>query len=1034
MARASKGVSKAKRMPDNSSLVLVEDYVQNEGQAVGLVKDSQTQSAPNIRGKHDTTPAPGQYVWKDDVHLRKKPVWSMMSPDRKNLDLMLGTWTPASRSLQPRAPDPGEYGAVDTCGRNGVFTSPKWSQARSSARPCLAQDPPEVIEIELGPCEFFFPSVSGDIQSALRSKLPSSFGGENPMHALLARDFVFCWRDLCSVKCPVVRRAVPWTGTTSGHGLQSPTRIYALDRAQRGAMGCSNSAPIEPEPPEEAVSETKSRNADKKAAQLENKEYHARMKFLSEVPLMKRLPKDEHPIVAEACEVCTFEPGHRIIQQGDIGDAFYVVRTGEASVHVENEDGKKQVAILKGGDYFGENALLRDEPRLATIVAESKLVALRITREKFEELGLNNKLMFANRKAVGGGLLTQTKSKPPTEKTGEDVDLITRALHENENLATMTALDDARLKSFIDVMWKEEVKAGEQIITEGDLKADFFYIVASGEFDVKIAETDAEGNPKAVMESNASKSVTHVTPGGSFGELALMYFVPRAATVVATTDSEVWVIDRANFKNILMKASDSRIKEYVKYLDQVSVLDSLLAEEKKQVANALVEMHFEKRDVIIQQGEPGNMFYIMYEGEVEIIKDGEAVATLEAKIKSGTVQFFGEKALLENENRTATVVVKSSSAKCLVLDRESFDLLLGPLKDIIDAVREGRERPQHTTANPAAASGSLAQNRQRIRRSELKRIGLLGCGGFGAVELWEHTKTGDTYALKAISKGYIVKTGMQESIMNEKNILAMTNSSFITKLYETFNGTQTLYFLLEPCLGGELYATYIRKGLYGSDRHCKFYAGSVVFAFEHMHQRRIIYRDLKPENLLLADDGFLKLTDMGLAKFVVGKTYTTCGTPDYFAPELIASTGHTNAVDWWTLGILIFELMSGHPPFESAYPMQIYAKVTKGIGKVAFPGVMKGHCKNLVENLLKHDPSDRLAMRKGGVANIKSHPWFEDMNWDQLEKMECPAPYKPAVRSRKDLSNFVAKKEDAPKTLEYIDPGTGWDKDFATSY
>ncbi|CAE7018990.1 for [Symbiodinium sp. CCMP2456] len=784
-------------------------------------------------------------------------------------------------------------------------------------------------------------------------------------------------------------------------------------------MGCGKSAPIEPQPPEEVVSATASRNADKKAAQLENKEYHARMKFLSEVPLMKRLPKDEHPIVAEACEVCIFEPGHKIIQQGDNGDAFYVVRTGEASVHLENEDGKNLVATLKGGDYFGENALLRDEPRLATIIAESKLVALRITREKFEELGLNNKLMFANRKAVAGGLQMQAKAKPPTEKTEEDVVLITRALQENEYLATMTALDDARLKSFIDVMWKEEVKEGEQIITEGDLKADFFYIVASGEFDVKIAETDDEGNPKAVMESTVSKSVTHVTAGGSFGELALMYFVPRAATIVATTDSEVWVIDRANFKNILMKASDSRIKEYVKYLDQVSVLDSLLAEEKKQVANALVEMHFERKDVIIQQGEPGNMFYIMYEGEVEIVKDGEAVATLDARIKSGTAQFFGEKALLENENRTATVAVKSSSAKCLVLDRESFDLLLGPLKDIIDAVREGRERPHHTAANPAE-NGSLAQNRQRIRRSELKRIGLLGCGGFGAVELWEHTKTGDSYALKAISKGYIVKTGMQESIMNEKNILAMTNSSFITKLYETFNGTQTLYFLLEPCLGGELYATYIRKGLYGSDKHCKFYTGSVVFAFEHMHQRRIIYRDLKPENLLLAEDGFMKLTDMGLAKFVVGKTYTTCGTPDYFAPELIASTGHTNAVDWWTLGILIFELMSGHPPFESAYPMQIYAKVTKGIGKVAFPSVMKGHCKNLVENLLKNDPSDRLAMRKGGVANVKSHPWFEDMDWDRLERMECQVPYKPAVRSRKDLSNFVAKKEDAPKTLELL--------------
>merc|ERR1712238_380764 len=109
--------------------------------------------------------------------------------------------------------------------------------------------------------------------------------------------------------------------------------------------------------------------------------------------------------------------------------------------------------------------------------------------------------------------------------------------------------------------------------------------------------------------------------------------------------------------------------------------------------------------------------------------------------------------------------------------------------------------------------------------------------------------------------------------------------------------------------------------LFGNEPHARFYLAAVVLALEHCHERRIVYRDLKPENLLLTSTGYIKLTDMGLAKFVIGKTYATCGTPDYFAPEIISSIGHTQAVDWWCLGILTFELMTGHPPFESSSPM-----------------------------------------------------------------------------------------------------------------
>lgn len=286
--------------------------------------------------------------------------------------------------------------------------------------------------------------------------------------------------------------------------------------------------------------------------------------------------------------------------------------------------------------------------------------------------------------------------------------------------------------------------------------------------------------------------------------------------------------------------------------------------------------------------------------------------------------------------------------------------------------------------------------------------------------------------MKGLSKGYVVKTGMQESVMNERNILLMTNSPFIIRLWETYNGAQTMYFLLEVALGGELYATYNRKGFHGSEKHAKFYIGGTIEGFNHLHTRRIIYRDLKPENLLLNDLGQIKITDMGLAKFVVGKTYTTCGTPDYFAPELIASTGHTNAVDWWTLGVLVFELMSGHPPFESAYPMQIYSKVMKGINKVPFPPKCQGPVGELIKGLLKKEPSERLPMRPGGVTNLTSHAWYQGFDWDSFKKLELEAPYKPVVKGKKDIANFSARKEDMPRQIEYHDDGSGWDKDFAS--
>jgi len=323
--------------------------------------------------------------------------------------------------------------------------------------------------------------------------------------------------------------------------------------------------------------------------------------------------------------------------------------------------------------------------------------------------------------------------------------------------------------------------------------------------------------------------------------------------------------------------------------------------------------------------------------------------------------------------------------------------------------------------------------KETIRFQDLKTVGLLGCGTFGYVELQEHTKTGHTYAMKTLSKGFIVRAHMQESVMNEKKILMMTNSPFVIKLFETFNEKESMAFLLEPALGGELLTVYKAKGFYGEEKHAKFYLACVTLALDHLHARRIIYRDLKPENLVLNKHGIAKLIDMGLAKFVIGRTFTTCGTPEYFSPEMISSTGHTSATDWWALGILGFELMAGHTPFAAVHPMGIYSNVVKGIDKVKFPPKCQGTVKDLIKCLLQQDPSWRLPMKPGGVQNLKDHSWFSLWDWDSLQALTLEPPFKPTVRNKKDLSNIKASREDMPRPVDYIDDGSGWDKDFATS-
>lgn len=469
-------------------------------------------------------------------------------------------------------------------------------------------------------------------------------------------------------------------------------------------------------------------------------------------------------------------------------------------------------------------------------------------------------------------------------------------------------------------------------------------------------------------------------------------------------------------------------KEFLKHVERVNIFGRLNKDEKNKLAESLQVMTFNKGDFILEQGEKGQgrKLYMLIEGEVMVLK-GEQ----EDRKKATTSQTpsFGNLMQAEGTPQEASIKVISDSAKALWLDAKSFEILFGSL----DLIAGSKDKVEWSEKKQAAEKKvTKTASASRIHFKDLKELGLLGCGGFGAVSLVEDTKTGNLYALKQLSKGYVVKTKMETSVMCEKNVQMLCDSPFIIRLYETFNSKQSLYFLLEIAIGGELYSTYNRKQLWGNSACCKFYVAGTALAFDHMHFRKIIYRDLKPENILMNEKGQVKLTDMGLAKISVGKTFTTCGTPEYFAPEVIASTGHTHAVDWWTLGILTFELMTGGTPFEGRTPMIMYAEINKGIEQVRFPK-MDQRITSFVKSLCHAIANERLPMKKGGFENVKKHEFFVRFSWEDMENLTMKAPYIPTVKGMKDKSNFFTSEDEIPPQISYHDPGTGWDKDFATS-
>merc|ERR1711981_286323 len=259
--------------------------------------------------------------------------------------------------------------------------------------------------------------------------------------------------------------------------------------------------------------------------------------------------------------------------------------------------------------------------------------------------------------------------------------------------------------------------------------------------------------------------------------------------------------------------------------------------------------------------------------------------------------------------------------------------------------------------------------------------------------------------MKVLKKVEVVRLKQVEHIRNEKNILMTVSHPSIVNLLGTFKDTRNLYFVMEYVSGGELFS-HLRKASRFSPDRARYYAAQITLALERLHSFDVIYRDLKPENLLLDERGNIKITDFGFAKKVEDRTWTLCGTPEYLAPEIIQSKGHGKSVDWWALGVLIFEMLAGYPPFYDENPFGIYQKVLAG--KIDFPRHFDVHAKDLIKKLLTADRTKRLGCLKNQAGDITKHKWFRGMDWNALYQRQIAASINPAasLKSESDTSLF----------------------------
>jgi len=672
--------------------------------------------------------------------------------------------------------------------------------------------------------------------------------------------------------------------------------------------------------------------------------------FLENVPL---LSKDSLSDVLDAMVEVETSFGEVIFEAGQLFPYFVLLVQG--TMELDGEEVK----------YANAEALLETSPVQKTLRMSSNGLVWVIPRVQFQNVTVNT---WKNKLTKGGSLLESITEIPGLKE-----------LPQESREAIAMALKPVQFKK------------GEFLMKKGEV-GQIMYFIEEGSVEIK----------------RGDETIAERGRGDYIGEGALLDEDVdngvRNASAIAATAVSCLALDRDGFREYM--GSMRELFEFnlcTRVLRSLELMKDLDDSQLSMIVSTLSEFEYLPSEFVVHQGELGEVFYIIKGGTFDCViqEDGETkrIGTLLAG------DYFGEGALLTNAPRRCDVrAVGSAPGQVWALKRSSFELFLSPkLKEDLGLTFQRRSQ-QNTKES------------EEIQWDDLEKIRTLGSGSYGTVDLVRNKITGETCALKRIRKATVVAKKQQRFVKNERDLLAQCDSPFIVNLVRTFNMGDSIYMLMEVCLCGELYTlmkdtvdkNYAKDenadGCFEMETQCRFFTACAVLAIEHLHAKGIVHRDIKPENLLISENGYLKLADLGFAKMVLDqRTYSLCGTPEYTAPEVYKRCGHSKGVDWWALGVIVYEMASGFSPFhvpsDNSWDCYIeISKYEKYYPNIQFPNDFSSSLGDFLLKIMNPNPSKRYGSRKNTTAQLKAHPYFgtQDysykIDWEAIENRTYVLP------------------------------------------
>mmetsp|Transcript_170153 Transcript_170153/g.545657 ORF Transcript_170153/g.545657 Transcript_170153/m.545657 type:complete len:917 (+) Transcript_170153:125-2875(+) len=666
------------------------------------------------------------------------------------------------------------------------------------------------------------------------------------------------------------------------------------------------------------------------------KHYAENRRFLDSLRLFDGLTNKQKDRVGEACFTEAFEASSRVVTEGDATTAIYFVKKGELSVcqggrvkaSGEFIDGR-EMTRLGSGDCLGELALLNDDKQDVTVVSVGRCECICISVTELKEI-LGNDL---------GACLERN--------------FMILGLKKSPVLSQFSASQQHEL---VKAMSVKDYQAGERI------EDSRFIIVIGGKLSGVCREAPIslergkwyEDGSIADLETTDDSQTAQSSVDGKKAELRDLVAGEQGARLGVLTKEGL----AAALKELGLSAigSAEEASDYTRKMvlaKKVHIFRHLSQEQTNKLVKSFVLQRYRKGAHVIKQGEVGSSFFVIANGEVTVLINGKTIRTLAKNA------YFGERALLFDEPRTASVEVSSSEAELWSVEKSTFSQIV---KGNMQLELMNRIRLQDTS----------------LTLKDVRQVKVIGAGAAGVVRLVQHKKTQMRYALKRVSK---TDGQIPEEVSRECALLAENDHPFIMTLVKTFETTSSVYMLTELITGGELHGAIRQIPTVLSPPQAQFYSASLIIVLEELSDRNIVYRDLKPENVMLDAQGYLKLIDFGIAKKLEegkSRTFTMIGTPHYMAPEVMRGHGYGTEVDLWSLGVIIFEFVCGFLPFadELDDPTEVCTAVLKD--PLTFPTRYKDAAgKAMIQGLLNRQPKKRLGAGLQGFEDVKNIEFFK---------------------------------------------------------